>query len=123
MPPAAACPPPTSPCRGGRWKKHCRRVIVDAIFSLVGNGIEWRALSADFPPQQTVDKCFAAREKAGASQRVLDALRERVRLAGERVAACRRSWPRSRCAPRRACVGPRGPGTAGRRSPAASGTS
>ncbi|ONI93021.1 hypothetical protein ALI22I_00580 [Saccharothrix sp. ALI-22-I] len=47
--------------RGGRWEKHCRQVIVDAIPDVVDNGIKWRALPADFPPWQTVYKCFSAR--------------------------------------------------------------
>jgi transposase len=73
--------------RGGRREKHCRRVVVDAILYVVDNGIKWRALPADFPPWPTVYKRFALWEKAGASQRVLDALRDRVRLVAGRVAA------------------------------------
>ncbi|WP_199440507.1 IS5 family transposase [Umezawaea beigongshangensis] len=73
--------------RGGRWEKHCRRLIVDAIGYVVDNGIKWRALPADFPPRPTVHKRFALWEKAGATQRLLDALRDRVRLAEGRVAA------------------------------------
>lgn len=33
---------------GGRWEKHCRRQIVDAIFYVTDNGIKWRALPVDF---------------------------------------------------------------------------
>jgi transposase len=73
--------------RGGRWEKHCRRLIVDAILYVVDNGIKWRALPADFPPWPTVYKRFAAWERVGGSQRLLDALRDRVRLAEGRVAA------------------------------------
>ncbi len=73
--------------RGGRWEKHCRRLIVDAILYVVDNGIKWRALPVDFPPWSTVYKRFAAWERVGASQRLLDALRDRVRLAKDRVAA------------------------------------
>ncbi|WP_447009969.1 IS5 family transposase [Saccharothrix hoggarensis] len=73
--------------RGGRWEKYCRRVIVDAILYVVDNGIKWRALPADFPPWPTVYKRFAACEKVGASQRLLDALRDRVRLVEGRVGA------------------------------------
>jgi transposase len=73
--------------RGGRWEKYCRRVIVDAILYVVDNGIKWRALPADFPPWPTVYKRFALWEKAGASQRVLDALRDRARLEAGRAAA------------------------------------
>jgi transposase len=62
-------------------------VIVDAILYVVDNGIKWRALPADFPPWPTVHKRFAAWERVGASQRILDALRDRVRLAEGRVAA------------------------------------
>jgi len=73
--------------RGGRWEKHCRRLIVDAILYVVDNGIKWRALPADFPPWPTVFKRFTAWEKAGTTQRILDALRDRVRLAAGRAAA------------------------------------
>jgi transposase len=80
-------PDPACPAgRGGRWEKHCRRVIVDAILDVVDNGIKWRALPADFPPWPTVYKRFAAWEMVGASQRLLDGLRDRVRLAEGRVA-------------------------------------
>ncbi|MDQ2589200.1 hypothetical protein CKY47_35820 [Saccharothrix yanglingensis] len=69
--------------RGGRWEKHCRRVIVDAILYLLDNGIKWRALPADFPPRPRVYKRFVLWEKVVASQRLLD----RVRLKEGRVAA------------------------------------
>ncbi|RKT52802.1 IS5 family transposase [Saccharothrix australiensis] len=74
-------------CSRCRWEKHCRRLIVDAIFYVVDNGIKWRALPADFPPWLAVYKRFALWEKVGAAQRLLDALRDRVRLAEGRVAA------------------------------------
>ncbi len=51
--------------RGGRWEKHCRRLIVDAILYVVDNGIKWRALPADFPPWPTVFTRFTAWEKTG----------------------------------------------------------
>jgi transposase len=44
-------------------------------------------LPVDFPPWPTVYKRFVLWEKAGASQRVLDALRARVRLVDGRAAA------------------------------------
>ena len=73
--------------QGGRPEEHCRRVIVDAIFYLVDNGTKWRALPADFPPWSTVYNFFAAWEKAGVTQDVLDGLRDRVRLREGRTAA------------------------------------
>lgn len=48
--------------QGGRREVHCRRVIVDAIFYLVDNGIKWRALPVDFPSWSTVYNYFAAWE-------------------------------------------------------------
>lgn len=72
---------------GGRPEVHCRREIVDAIFYLVDNGTKWRALPADFPPWSTVYNYLTGWEKAGVTQQVLDGLRDRVRLAGGRLAA------------------------------------
>jgi transposase len=72
--------------KGGRRESHCRRVIVDAIFYLVDNGIKWRALPADFPPWSTVYNYFAAWEAAGVTTRMLDGLRDRVRLREGRIA-------------------------------------
>ncbi len=72
---------------GGRPEAHCRRAIVDAIFYLVDNGIKWRAMPADFPPHSTVFKYFTRWERAGATGRILDMLRDRVRLAEGRAAA------------------------------------
>ncbi|GLY71720.1 hypothetical protein Atai01_83390 [Amycolatopsis taiwanensis] len=60
---------------------------MDAIFYVVDNGITWRALPADFPPWSTVYNHFAAWESAGATQDMLDRLRDRVRLAEGRNAA------------------------------------
>jgi hypothetical protein len=31
--------------RGGRWEKHCRRVIVDAILYVVDNGVKWQVIA------------------------------------------------------------------------------
>lgn len=71
---------------GGRPESWCRRTIVDAIFYVVDNGIKWRALPGDFPPYSTVFNYFAAWEKTGATAGILDALRDRVRLAEGRAA-------------------------------------
>lgn len=73
--------------RGGRRAEHCRREIVDAIFDVVDNGIKWRSLPADFPPWSTVYNHFAAWEQHGATQYLLDALRDRARLSDGRHAA------------------------------------
>jgi transposase len=72
--------------QGGRHEVHCRRVIVDAIFYLVDNGIKWRALPVDLASWSTVYNYFAVWEAAGVTQRMLDSLRERVRLREARTA-------------------------------------
>lgn len=59
---------------------------MDAILYLVENGIKWRALPADFPPWSTVYTYFATWEALGATQDVLDGLRDRVRLRERRTA-------------------------------------
>jgi transposase len=71
--------------KGGRPEKHPRRLVLDAIFSVVRGGIAWRQMPHDFPPAMTVDDLFRRWAKAGAWQRVHDALRDQVRVhAGRR---------------------------------------
>jgi transposase len=72
--------------RGGRPEQHYRRVIVDAIFYLVDNGIKWRAPPADFPPWSTVYNFFAVWAADGVTTDLLDVLRQRVRLGEGRTA-------------------------------------
>ena len=66
--------------RGGRPEKHCRRAIVDAILYIVRGGIAWRQLPVEFPPAGTVYAVFARWARSGAWQRILDALRDRLRV-------------------------------------------
>ncbi|HET9565515.1 MAG TPA: IS5 family transposase [Mycobacterium sp.] len=66
--------------RGGRPEKHCRRVIVDAILYIVRGGIAWRQLPVEFPPAGTVYAVFARWARGGAWRRILDALRDRLRV-------------------------------------------
>ena len=66
--------------RGGRREKHCRRVIVDVILYIVRGGIAWRQLPVEFPPAGTVYAVFARWARSGAWQRILDALRDRLRV-------------------------------------------
>ncbi|GAA3858776.1 hypothetical protein GCM10022243_25470 [Saccharothrix violaceirubra] len=62
---------------------------MDAILDTVDNGIKWRALTADFPPWNTVYRRFAAWEPGGAAERLLNAVRDRARLKAGHVAAPR----------------------------------
>jgi transposase len=66
--------------RGGRPEKHPRRLVLDAIFYLVRGGIAWAALPHDFPPHQTVYGLFTRWARAGAWQRIHDALRDLLRV-------------------------------------------
>ncbi|TCB97942.1 IS5 family transposase [Micromonospora zingiberis] len=66
--------------RGGRPEKHCRRLVLDAIFYLVRGGVAWRQLPVGFPPPSTVYDRFRAWAKAGVWQAVHDALRDLVRV-------------------------------------------
>jgi transposase len=65
----------------GRPFKHDRRDIVDAILYVVRTGCAWRYLPVDFPPWQTVYGHFTQFNERGTTERILDELREQVRIA------------------------------------------
>ncbi|WP_090097444.1 MULTISPECIES: transposase [Lentzea] len=94
---------------GGRWEKHCRRVIVEAILYVVDNGIKWRALPADFPPwpASTSVSPPGRRSASHSCRRTRCVTGSGWRRGGWRRRR-RQSWTRSRCAPRRPWAGPRG---------------
>jgi transposase len=73
-------PPGNTGGRGGRPEKHCRRMILDAIFYVVRGGIAWRQLPSEFPPATTVYAAFCRWAANGGWRRVHDALRDRVRV-------------------------------------------
>ncbi|HVN10709.1 MAG TPA: IS5 family transposase [Kineosporiaceae bacterium] len=73
-------PPAASVVGRGRPEAHARRLIVDAVFYLVAEGIRWRALPKDFPPWQTVYGFFTRWRDDGTWQRVHDVLRDQVRV-------------------------------------------
>jgi transposase len=64
----------------GRPELHSRRAIVDAILYVVRTGCAWRQLPVDFPPWQTVYGLFVRWEARGVTERLLEELREQVRL-------------------------------------------
>jgi transposase len=70
----------------GRPELHSRRSIVDAILYVVRTGCSWRQLPVDFPPWQTVYWYFVRWNERGVTERILDELREQVRLAHGREA-------------------------------------
>jgi transposase len=70
--------------RAGAGRAVDRRLVLDAIFSLVRGGIAWRTLPADFPPHQTVSALFRRWTRARAWCRSYPALGERAPLADGR---------------------------------------
>ena len=73
-------PPPASQTGRGRPEAHARRLILDAVFYLVAEGVRWRALPKDFPPWQTVYGFFTRWRDDDTWQQVHDILRDQVRL-------------------------------------------
>lgn len=60
------------------------REVVNAIFYLAREGCSWRALPHDFPPWKTVYNYFDAWKQNGTWDRLLNALRPRLRRAAGR---------------------------------------
>jgi len=81
-----ALPPPAwRQGRGGRPAEWCRRDVVDAIRYLVKEGIQWRAMPADFPPYQTVYDVLDHWQESGATEAMHDELRRACRIAAGRT--------------------------------------
>jgi transposase len=70
----------------GRPMVHALRAVLDAVFYVVRNGIEWRALPADFPPWEAVYAFFQRWSQRGLPQRLVDRLRTRLRVKAGRDA-------------------------------------
>ncbi|WP_203790400.1 IS5 family transposase [Paractinoplanes rishiriensis] len=70
----------------GRIPKHPFRDIGDAILYIDRSGCSWWQLPVDFPPWQTVYGWFRQWKARGVTERILDELREQIRLAQGRDA-------------------------------------
>jgi transposase len=70
----------------GRPMAHDVRAMLDAVFYVVRNGIEWRALPVDFPPWQAVYAFFQRWSARGLPARLVDRLRHRLRVRARRDA-------------------------------------
>ncbi|GAA2581397.1 hypothetical protein GCM10010435_68550 [Winogradskya consettensis] len=66
--------------------KHPFRDLVDAILYIDRAGCSWRQLPADFPPWETCYGWFRRWQARGVTERILDELREQIRLAEGRDA-------------------------------------
>ncbi len=63
----------------GRPMVHDLRAVCDAVGYVVRNGIEWRALPADFPPWQAVYAFYQRWNARGLPQQLAARLREKLR--------------------------------------------
>jgi transposase len=63
----------------GRPMVHDRRAMLDAVFYVVKNGVEWRALPVDFPPHAAVYKFFERWSQRGLPPALVCRLRGRLR--------------------------------------------
>src|SRR4029453_14519431 len=66
---------------GGRPRKTDLRGVVDAIFSILRSGCQWRYLPKDFPPKSTVWRYFNPWRHDGTLDTIHDVLRRKVRTA------------------------------------------
>src|SRR4051795_1895741 len=70
--------------RGGRPRTVGLRLVLDTIFYLTKTGCQWGMLPTDLARRSTANDYFAAWQKDGTWQAVLDALRRQVRVAAGR---------------------------------------
>ncbi|MEU0741138.1 IS5 family transposase [Streptomyces sp. NPDC006134] len=72
--------------RGGRPEGYCHRVMLDAVFYVVDNGVKWRALPVDFPAWDRVYAFWRRWREYGLIDELHDRLRGKVREAEGREA-------------------------------------
>ncbi len=66
---------------GGRPRKTNLRDVLDAVFSILRTGCQWRYLPLDFPPKSTVWRYFDEWRRDGTLDKIHDLLRRKVRTA------------------------------------------
>src|ERR1035441_5968867 len=64
----------------GRPMVHDLRAMLDAVFYVARNGVEWRALPADFPPHAAVYKFFERWSQRELPETLVHRLRRRLRV-------------------------------------------
>ena len=69
---------------GGRPREVARREVVNGMLYILRSGCSWRMMPHDLPKWQTVYTYFRAWLRSGLWQRILDGLREDVRIAAGR---------------------------------------
>ena len=63
-----------------RRRKYCLRTIVNAIFSILRTGVQWRNLDSKYPPWQSVYYYFRRWRKDGTLERLNAALNQNERI-------------------------------------------
>ncbi len=66
---------------GGRPRKTDMRDVLNAVFSILRTGCQWRYLPVDFPPKSTVWRYFDRWRRDGTLDTIHDRLRRKVRTA------------------------------------------
>lgn len=70
--------PPEKPA--GRHRESDMREVVNAIMYITRTGNPWRFMPNDLPPSSTVNRYFNQWTKDGTFQKIMDILREKVRV-------------------------------------------
>jgi putative transposase len=70
--------------KGGRPRTNAMREVLDALFYLNRSGCQWDMLPPDLPAKSTVSNHFAQWRDDGTWQRIMGALRQKVRVADGR---------------------------------------
>jgi putative transposase len=70
-----------------RYRKHEKRILVNAVLYLNKTGCQWRMLPADFPPCQTVHSFYRRARLSGLWDTIMDDLVKKVRVKAERSEA------------------------------------
>src|SRR5215470_16590302 len=73
------------PTKAGRPRTYALRAILNAIFSVLRTGCQWRLLPHDFPKWKTVYHYCRLWRQNHTWRRIHDRLREQLRVALERV--------------------------------------
>lgn len=94
--------------RGGRPRKVDLRLVLNTIFYLNKTGCQWHMLPKDLAKPTTANGYFNAWKKDGTWQRIMDALRRRLRVEAGREAEPQKAAIDSQTVKGSECGGPRG---------------
>jgi transposase len=76
--------PARDPAKGGAPRKYGDRLVLDGIFFVLRSGCQWRMIPRDLLPWDAAYRWYRAWTADGTWDRIHDALRDQVRIAGGR---------------------------------------